>query len=268
MPDQNKRTVNLSGKGRMMFDFKSGDQHRSVLCRVNARMFVCCAVMWGVTLPWNSYANAEEVGTVHVGEAANVSVHADSQPLTVQDLDASAVVEANNKASNPVDTDPDLSVVVPLDASKGEQNSRLDLSASRNMQSLDVIDTGSAVTFPQAVDDIGEGIDHQKVTVDLGDQVLTPSNEILDQGGQLEAVSNHIDEQDDQSLVTGTSVNLPVTNTVDVQGRVGEAEGQLKDVSSEAANEENAGLPYAFVLALLALIGLVPVARRNDHYRV
>lgn len=46
------------------------------------------------------------------------------------------------------------------------------------------------------------------------------------------------------------------------------ADGGLKDVAGEAAGAESTGLPYALVLALLALIGLVPVARRNNHRQV
>ena len=90
---------NADGKGGVMFDSKSGDQHRSVFYRPTARMAIYCVVMSGVMLPWKSYANAEEFTTVHIGETANVNVYADSQPLAVQNLDTSAVVDANDKMS-------------------------------------------------------------------------------------------------------------------------------------------------------------------------
>jgi hypothetical protein len=224
--------------------------------------------MWGVMLPWNSYADAEELDAVHIGEIADVDVHADSQRLAVENLHSSALVEADDTESGSINTDPGLSDVVHLETSKGDQDSQLDLAGSRDMRSLDVVDTDSSVKLPHAVADIGEGIDDQKASVDLGDGSMAASIDVVDQGGQLEAESNEMNEQADQPLVTGTSVKLPVTSIADGQGQVGGTEGQLKDVSSDAVSEESTGLPYAVVLALLALIGLVPVARRNDHYRV
>ena len=259
-----------------MFDNEIGDHHRSVFNRVNARMAVCCAVMSGVMLSWNSCVNAEEFDTVHIGEAANVDVHADSQPVAVQNLDAS-VVEVNDKESRPVDTAPelpvdtapDLSDVVQLDTSKGDQNSPLDLADSRDMQSLDVVDTASSDKFPLAVDDLGGGIDDQKSNVDLGAQPVVIANDMIDEGARLGADLNDMIEQGDQQLVAVDIVNLSVTNTADAPGRqASDAGSQLKDASNDAASEESAGLPYAVVLALLALIGLVPVARRNDQHHV
>ena len=260
-----------------MFDNEIGGHHRSVFNRVNARMAVCCAVMSGVMLSWNSCVNAEEFDTVHIGEAANVVVHADSQPLSVQNLDIS-VVEVDDKESRPVntalelpvDTAPDISDVVQLDTSKGDQNSQLDLVDSRDMQSLDVVDTGSSDKFPLAVDDLGRGIDDQKSNVDLGAQPVMIANDMIDEGAKLGADSNDIIEQGDQQLAAVDIVDLSVTDTADAHGQqASDAGSQLKDASNDAAaREESAGLPYAVVLALLALIGLVPVARRNDQHHL
>jgi len=252
-----------------MFDNKKiGDQHRNVCYRVDARMALCCVLVSGVMLPWGAYANAEEFATVVIGETANVNVHADSQRLAVQNLDASAVVDANEKESIPIDIDSDLSDVVQLDTSKEDQNSQLDLAGSRDMQSLDVVDTASSVKLSHAVDDMGGGIGDQKSNVDLGDQLMAGSSDMIDQGGEFGAGFNDMIEQGDESLVAVASVNLPVTNTADVHSQVGDADSQLKDASNDAAGEESADLPYAVVLALLALIGLVPVARRNDQHHV
>lgn len=252
-----------------MFDNKKiGDQHRNVCCRVDARMAMCCVLMSGVLLPWGAYADAEEFATVHIGETANVNVHADSQPLAVQNLDASAVVDANEKESIPIDIDSDLSEVVQLDTSKGDQNSQLDLAGPRDMQSLDVVDTASPVKLSHAVDDMGGGIGDQKANVDLGDQPMAALSDMVNQGGEFGAGFNDMIEQGEQSLVAVVNANLPVTNTADAHSRNSDAGGQLKDASNDAAGEESAGLPYAVVLALLALIGLVPVARRNDQHHV
>jgi len=251
-----------------MFDNEIGDHHRSVFNRVNARMAVCCAVMSGVMLSWNSCVNAEEFDTVHIGEAANVDVQTDSPPLAVQNLDAS-VVEVNDKESRPVDTASDISDVVQLDTSKGGQNSQLDLADSRDMESLDVVDTASSDKFPLSVDELGGGIDDQKSNVDLGVQPVLIANDMIDEGAKLEADLNGIIEQGDQQLVAVDIDDLSVTNTADAHGQqASDAGSQIEDVSHDAASEESAGLPYAVVVALLALIGLVPVARRNDQHHV
>jgi len=314
-----------------MYDNENNRQDR-VVCRVSTGLVACCGLMLGFLLSWNDYANAEEFATVYIGEIANVNVHADSQPLAVQNLDTSADVDANDKESRPIDSDPDLSDVVQLDTSEGDQNSQLDLAGSQVMRSLDVVDTGYSVEFTNAMGELGGGIEDQKANVDPGDQQpVTGSNDMIDQGGQLEAEkpihtdadlsdvaqldtstgdqysqldlagshvpsldvvdtgssvefpatvgelgggidaqkANDIIEQSDQPLVTDTSVKLPLTNVADAHSQIGDAgSSQLKNVSNDAVSEESAGLPYAVVLALLALIGLVPVARRNDHHHV
>ena len=103
------------------------------------------------------------------------------------------------------------------------------------------------------MDDIGGDVDDDKPNVDLGDQPV--------------AVSNAMIEQVDAPLVAVASVKLAVINTADAHSQASNADGQLKDASNDAASEET-GLPYAVVLALLALIGLVPVARRSDQHHV
>jgi len=248
-----------------MFDNKKiGDQHRNVCYRVDARMAMCCVFVSGVMLPWGAYANAEEFATVVIGETANINVHADSQPLAVQNLDAPAVVDFDDKESIPIDIDPDLSDVVQLDTSKGDQNSQLDLADPRDMQSLDVVDTGSSVDFPQAVVDVnGDQYISQEVDVDQGERMAAASSDRVDQG---------------DGLATGSDVALLVTSapeeyqTHDVSVRHGQDDKKNDRPEDAAINaigeEDSAGLPYAVLLALLALIGLVPVARRNDHHRV
>jgi len=228
-----------------MYDNQTGGVGRCV-CRLNTGLSVFYTLVVGVLLLWGTaHATTDEFAKVQIGESANASVQADSQPLAAQNLDASELVDANDKVSRPIDTAPDLSDVVQLDTSKVDQHSQLDLAGSRDMQNLDAVDTASSVKFTQTVDDIGGDIDDQPV-----------------------AVSNAMIEQVDAPLVAVASVKLPVTNTADAHSQASDADSQLKDASNDAASEENAGLPYAVVLALLALIGLVPVARRNDQHHV
>ncbi|MGB5726681.1 MAG: hypothetical protein WBM52_05645 [Thiogranum sp.] len=237
-----------------MFDNKKiGDQHRNVCYRVDARMALCCVLVSGVMLPWGAYANAEEFATVVIGETANVNVHADSQPLAVQNLDAPAVVDVNDKESIPIDIDPDLSDVVQLDTSKGDQNSQLDLAGPRDMQSLGVVATGSTVDMPQAVVDVnGDQYISQEVDVDA-----------VDQGGGLATGS------DAALLVTSAPEEYQIHDVSVRHGQDDKKNDRPEDAAINAIGEEDsAGLPYAVLLALLSLIGLVPVARRNDHHRV
>lgn len=250
-----------------MYTNQTDGQDRSV-CRLNYGLSVCCPVVMAVLLVWsNAYANTDEFVRQHLGEAANANVHADSQPFVVQNIDDSEVVEANDKESKPVDIDTDLLNVVQLDAGQAGQNSRLDLADS--MQSLDIVDSGSSVKLPHAVDDVDAGIDNQKANVELSDRSLAGSSDMIDQGNLPEAVSVEVIEQNVQPLVEGTSVNLPVTNAAaDARSQVNDAGNQLRDVSGDIVSEENTGLPHAVVLALLALICLVPVARRSDHHHV
>lgn len=236
------------------------DNYGSSQGRVVWRSLTGLSVSWvlvlGVLLSWKCvYANAEESATVPMGDFAdftNVTVAADSQSPGVENLDSSAIVESTGAESKPIHAGPESSDAARLDISKGEQYSQLDLAGSQDMRSLDIVDTGSSVEFPAAVGGLDGGIDDQKTTVDPGIQPVTVSNDMIDQG--------------DQPLVAGTNV-VSVTNAADAHGHVGDAGShQLEDVSNDAVSEESAGLPYAVVLALLALIGLVPVARRDDHH--
>ena len=264
-----------------MVDVNYWGQRRNDFYRANVRMAVCCAVISGVMIPWGSCVKAEELTPLKIGETANVIVDVESPPLDVQTLESSSMVEATGKQSSPVDTDPDVSNVVDLDTRQGDQESQLALAGSRDMQSLDVVDTGASVEFPQAVGDMGAGIDEQKTNVDAGVQPVMDSIDVVDKGGLLEAGQNAMIEQVDQSLVTADSAQLSVAGSsgdfraddsaaVLPSGQLNEVEGRqpLQDAANEVASEESASLPYAVVLALLALIGLVPVARRNDQHHV
>ena len=298
-----------------MNDNRNDGQDR-VVYRLRTSLSGCCALMLGVLLWWNNaLAVAEESVTVRISTSANVTIDVDSQSPGVEHLETSAA---------------DLSKAAQLDSRRGDQYSQLALADSQDTRSLDVVDTGSSVEFPNAMGELGGGIDDQKVNVDPGHQPETGLNGMNDQGGQLETEklipadadlshaapvntsqgeqysqldladsrdmqsldvvdtgssvefpategelgggtddqkANDMTGQGDQPLVTGTSVKLP-TNAADAQSQVGNAGSQLTDVSNDVASEESAGLPYAVVLALLALIGMVPVARREDHHHV
>ena len=251
-----------------MYDNENNRQD-GVVCRANPRLAVCCELMLGCLLSLNAYANAEAFATMPIGESANLIIDVDRRSLDIEDLDSAVIVEFTEAESKPIHAGQDLSDVAHVDTSTGDQYSQLDPAGSQDVRSLDVVDTGSAVEFPKAVGELGGGIGDEKAKLDRGAQPVTGSNDTIDQGGEPEADSSDMSEQGDRLLVTSTSLTLPPTNIADVQGQVAESEGQLENATNDAvSDEEGAGLPYAVVLALLALIGLVPVARRNDHHRV
>jgi len=314
-----------------MNDNRNDGQGR-VVYRLSMDLSGCCALMLGALLWWNNaYAVAEESVTVHISESANVTADVDSQSPGVENLETAAIVESTDTESKSIDSDADLSEAAQLDSSQGDQYSQLALAGSQDTRTLDVVDTGSSVEFPNALGELGRGIDDQKVNVDPGHQPETGLNGMNDQGGQPETEKpipadadlseaaqldssqgdqysqlalagsqdtrtldvvdtgssvefpnalgelgggiddqkvNDMTRQGDQSLVTGTSVKLPVTNAAGAQSQVGNAGSQLTDVSNDVASEKSAGLPYAVVLALLALIGMVPVVRRENHRHV
>lgn len=253
-----------------MFDVRVWGQYFSDFYRANVWMAVCCAVIQGVIFSWSSPLKAEEYTAVQISEAENAIVRGDSQPLGVQSLEFSVAVEARDSNSRPFETNPDELDVVNLDTSKGDQDSQLALTGSRDMQTLDIVNTDTSVNFPHEVDDIAGGMAGQKTNIDLGVQPKVSSSKIMDQGGHLEAASNGIDELVDEPVVAATSVvTLPAFGATDTHSQVADVDSRPETDSNSAASGEDAGLPYAVVLALLALIGLVPVARRNDdHHHV
>ena len=121
------------------------------------------------------------------------------------------------------------------------------------MQSLDVVDTGSSVDFPQAAVDVnGDQYISQEVDVDA-----------VDQGDGLATGS------DAALLVTTAPEEYQIQDVSVTHGQDDKKNDRPEDAAINAIGEEDsAGLPYAVLLALLSLIGLVPVARRNDHHRV
>ena len=253
-----------------MFDVRNWGQYFSGFYQTNVLMAVCCAVIQGVIFPWSSPLKAEEYTAAQISEAENAIVRGDSQPLGVQSLEFSVEVEARDSNSRPFETNPDELDAVNLDTSKGDQDSRLALTGSRDMQTLGIVNTDASVNFPHEEDHITGGLARQKTNIDLGVQPKGSPSKMMDKGGHFEAAWNDMNEMVDAPLVAATSVvTLPAAGATDAHSQVADVDSRSETDSNSAAGDENAGLPYAVVLALLALIGLVPVARRNDdHNRV
>ena len=301
------------------------------VCQLNRVLAAGCVQLAAAVLLWNTaHADTDEFSTVSIRDTANRPV--DGQPLDIQNPSASELVEVNHEAPVTVDNDKDLSELVQFDTAELDQESRLDLVASPDTQSVDVADTGSPVKLTNPVDDISSDVEIQNANLELGDQnevseamgvdavgVESLSTDVVqldaggtDQNSRLELTGsqdlraldvvesgtsvqfpqvvdgiatdndpedmnvesgdrsvaglNELKGHDDQRLATSAGAKLPVSKlAVDA----GSLDGKpLNDVSDDVVSEESAGLPYAVVLALLALIGLVPVARRNDHHHV
>ena len=183
----------------------------------------------------------------------DISGYLENQKANVELGDQPELSEAVDV--NPVDVALASSDIVQVDTGKADQNSRLDLGGSQDLQSLHVVDAGTSVQFRQEVDGAAGGNGGEETNVEPGGQAMAGLNESIG--------------HDDQRLAASASSNLLMTEVVvDASSRGSDAGKQLNEVSEDIVSEENAGLPYAVVLALLALIGLVPVARRTDHHHV
>ena len=240
-----------------------GRRELSRLFRKSAGMAACCGVLLGTAFPCNVYAEAKEPAASHIDDVESADVHGGSQ-FRSKNLATHVTFEAPVLGSAPNRIDTGLSDVAQLDTSMEEQNSPPVLVASKEVQSLDVIDTGSSVDVPQAVVDVnGDQHVSQKVIVDAVDQMIAASPDMVDQGDRLATGSDDVlsitsVREEDQTR------DASVRQSQDSK-KNDRSEGASRNASSE---EDSAGLPYAVLLALLALIGLVPVARRNDHHRI
>jgi len=215
-------------------------------------MALCCGVFLGAAFPCDVCAEAEEFATERIGEVGSTEVHGGSQ-FHIKNIDTHVTFEAPVLESAPSRIDTGLSDAAQLDTSMEEQNLQPALVASKEVLSLDVVDTASSVDFPQAVVDVnGDQYISQEVDVDA-----------VDQGDGLATGS------DAALLVTSAPEEYQIHDVSVRHGQDDKKNDRPEDAAINAVGEEDsAGLPYAVLLALLSLIGLVPVARRNDHHRV
>ncbi len=243
-----------------------GKRDLSRLFRKSAGMAVCCGVLLATLLPCDVCAEVKAIAASPIDDAAGAEVHGGSQ-FHSKNLATQVTFAAPVAESAPNRKDAGLSNAAQPDTIMDEQNSPPALVASKEVQSLDVVDTGFSVDFPQAIVDVnGDQHTDQKVIVDVvdqGEQTIVASPDWVAQGDRPATASDVVLSvtrvpEDDQTR------DASIRHRQDSR-KNDASEGASRNASSE---EDRSGLPYAVILAMLALIGLVPVARRSDHHRI
>ena len=150
-----------------------------------------------------------------------------------------------------------------------EQETQLALAESQRTLALNVMDTGSTVEFPQAVGESDADVDNLVSGMPvLHTRPRSGSNHSSPSSGQRAAEFDGESGVADQPRDSDSRVSRLAPSNEGEHRRIDDAGEQL-EVASDAVGNDGAGLPYAVILTLLALIGLVPVARRNDqHHRM
>ncbi len=154
-----------------------------------------------------------------------------------------------------------LDAVVDIGASRRIQDPQPVSIISRDSASLEVVDTGVArnVQNPQPA---------AVVSLDAEDPVAREIEETsaLHEADELNAGAVSGDDQGARNY----QLMLPVTDVaennevkIDVVAATGTKNGQVEDISVSAVSNKLNELPYAFVLVILALMSMIPIARRN-----
>jgi len=221
---------------------------------VGTRVFVCCAVLFGGMLNSGGQVEAQESATGQT-ETLNAAAPAAEQLSATQSTRVRQPASLPEGGAGSSSGEADPLTLVRSEVEKTGANSQLVLVGKHPNESLDVVDTGSSVDFPQAAGAVEVVKDNQKLTFDTtGTQPVSDAADMADREGQLSAVVGEDEAQ--------------LTAVADVQLGVTDVESELQVVGNHATSEEGSGSSYAVLLALLAIIAMVPVARRNDRRRV
>jgi hypothetical protein len=221
--------------------------------RVGTRVFVCCVVLFGGMLNSGGHAEAQESATAQT-ETLNAAPAGGGQLSFIPSARVRQPASLREGGVGSSNGDADALVLGRPEVQKTDANSQLALVSKHPNQSLDVVDTSSSVDFPQAAGAVAVVRDNQKLSFDTGTQPVTDAGNMADREGQLSAVAGEDEAQ--------------LTAVADVQLGVTDIKSELNVAGNHATSEEGSGSSYAVLLALLALIAMVPVVRRNDGRRV
>ena len=235
------------------------------------------------TLPWSTFAAAERFP----GVQTQLKELADSTPLTdtssaisalelgVADSFESTTVQeqALNQAGMNVPESSSPEAVADGENSQGKV-------VSQELASLDVVDTGTlnpvqnSQTASLEVVDTGalRQVENQQsaaeiVSTDAEDAAVLQSGMGTSEAGELNnTVAARVDDRQARNYKVMLPVNAAAKINESMDAVVAETDtgnGQPEDVSGGAASEETIQLPYAVLLAILALMSMIPVARRK-----
>ena len=208
-------------------------------------------------LSWNAFAAAERFPAVQIqlDELADAVTLADS-PSAVSSPAPAAAVSFGAADQGRMVNQEQLASLDIVDTTQAP-------IVPRDAVALEVVDTGTSIQVqnPQPVAEIVSPGAEETVALESGISVSTPG-EVDELNTDAAPVVDH--------QARNYEVMVPVTDVVEkneiagaVVAAAGKISGQPEDASGGAAGEEIIHLPYAVLLAILALMSMITVARRN-----
>ena len=203
-------------------------------------------------LPWNVYAEAERFpgAQVQLDGLVNTAAPVDKPPAAVS-------FKAPAQETIP---DHQLAMNIPgLEKTAGEIPVSI---VPLDSASLEVVDTGSSkqVQKPQPAAVVPADAE-SPAALEAGVNIS-----ISAEADELNTAAARVDDHQAKNY----KVMLPATDVAaknEMKGAVGaeagNKTGQTEGVSGDAVNGEIIQLPYAVLLAILALISMIPISRRN-----
>ncbi len=246
--------------------------------RVKTIKFVKRVVLAAVLImsPWYAYAEAERFAGVQEQLSGLVSadagfeapaqeaIHLDQTEVIVPkgaSLDVSAG-GGSVQGGNVGQALASLDAAVDIGASRHVQNPQPGSIVSRDAASLEVVDTGvarhvqnpqpAAAMYPDAEVPVAREIEETISTLHETDEL----NADAASGGDQSARNYEL-------MLPITDVAEKSEMTRAVVAATEKANGQAEDVSGSAASSEAIDLPFAVLLAILALMSMIPISRRN-----
>ena len=234
------------------------------------------------SLPWSAFAAAERFPGVQMQleELSDAAPLADTssavsalEPGVVDSFESAAVSEQVLNQSGVF-----VSESYSLEAVADAENSQ-DKIVNKELAALDVADTGNLnpVQNPQtaSLEVVDTGTLRQVQNQQPAAEVVSTDTEdaaVLQSGMDMSAPSEVVELNNtvDDSQARNYQVMLPVNAVAEINesmdavaAEAGTVNGQPEDASGGAASEEIIHLPYAVLLAILALMSMIPVARRK-----
>jgi len=222
-----------------------------------------------VMLPWNVYAEAERFpGAQEQSDGLlNAAALVDSPSAVVSSPELAAAVSFEAPAQKPI-PDHQLAMNIPGLNTGGEIPQSEVVSqepasiAPLDSASLEVIDTGTSKQVqkprPAAI-----------VSADAESPAALETGVNISISGEADELNTAAARVDDHQA-RNYKVMLPTTDVTEknvvtgaVVAETGNKSGQTEGVSGDAASEEIIQLPYAVLLAVLALMSMIPISRRN-----
>ena len=206
-------------------------------------------------LPWNVYAEAERFPGVQVQLDGLVNAAAPVNRPPVDNPYSAVSFKAPAQEAIPGHQ---LAINIPGEVVSQKPASIVPL----DLASLEVVDTGTAkqVQKPQPAAVVPAGAE-SPAALEAGG-----NTSISGEADELNTAAARVDDHQARNykvMLPATGVAAKNEMTGAVVAETGNKSGQPEGVSGDAASEEIIQLPYAVLLAILALMSMIPISRRN-----